>query len=111
MEEKPVCLLFWEGKVALRRRPERGLLAGVYEYPESFENTLHTVPEYVGQATHIFTHKEWNMAGYAARSEDGSLPEGCFWADLQEWRNTYSIPSAFGAFAPYVEKRLIKEGT
>ena len=111
VEEKPVYLLFWEGQVALRRRLDRGLLAGLYEYPDSLAGTEQTEPEYVGQATHIFTHKEWNMKGYAARSLDGSLPEDCFWAGLQDWRHTYSIPSAFGAFTHYIEKRLMKEGT
>ena len=32
-EEKTVFLLWWEGKIALQKRPETGLLAGLYEFP------------------------------------------------------------------------------
>jgi len=110
VEERPVYLLFYQGKVALRRRPPRGLLAGLYEYPDSLDGAPHGEPEFVGSAVHIFTHKEWQMDARAADSLDGTLPEGWLWAGLEDWRHTYSIPSAFSAFAPYVEGRLLHSG-
>ena len=109
VEERPVWLLFREGKVALRRRPDRGLLAGLYEYPDDIGGIEHETGEYVGQAVHIFTHKEWHMSAWAAEALTGDLPVGWVWAGLTDWRHTYSIPSAFSAFAPYVEGRLIQK--
>jgi len=106
IEQRPVWLLFWQGQVALRRRPEKGLLAGLYEYPDDPGSLAFTGEEAVGQAVHIFTHKEWHMEARAAESLDGMLPDGWVWADLTDWQHTYSIPSAFSAFAPYVERRL-----
>ena len=38
VEERTVYLLFYRGRVALRRRPERGLLAGLWEYPNLEKN-------------------------------------------------------------------------
>ena len=109
VEERPVFLLFWEDKVALRRRPDKGLLAGLYEYPDSLEGLLHGEPEFVGEAVHIFTHKEWHMPAWAVEALDETLPGGWLWAGLAEWRQTYSIPSAFSAFDHHVERRLMKK--
>ena len=106
VEQKAVFLLFHEDKVALRRRPNRGLLAGLYEYPDSLDGVEHEVETTVGQAVHIFTHKEWHMTAFAAHTDRENLPEGWVWADWEEWKYTYSIPSAFAAFAPYVEGHL-----
>ena len=33
VEERTVWLIFWENRAALRRRPGRGLLAGLWEFP------------------------------------------------------------------------------
>jgi A/G-specific adenine glycosylase len=106
VEERPVYLLFWQGQVALRRRPDRGLLAGLYEYPDTLTGAAHGTPEFVGAAVHVFTHLEWHMKAYAVCSEDGSLPPDCFWAGREDWRHTYSIPSAFAPFSSQVEERL-----
>lgn len=107
IEERPVWLLFYNGAVALRRRPDRGLLAGLYEYPDTDGSLAHGEAAYVGEAVHIFTHKEWHMKAFAAELSAPGLPEGWQWADVTDWRHTYSIPSAFSAFAPYVEQRLL----
>ena len=73
VEKRAVWLIFWENRVALRRRPDKGLLAGLWEFP----NELGDGPlppdwgigacseEYGGQAKHIFTHIEWRMAALA----------------------------------------------
>lgn len=108
VEKRPVWLLFGPGKkVALRRRPDRGLLAGLYEYPADIGEIEYKSEEYVGEAVHLFTHREWHMSAWSAEALTDALPEGWVWAGLEEWRHTYSIPSAFSAFAPYVEDRLL----
>ncbi len=106
IEERPVYLLFHEGRVALRRRPDKGLLAGLYEYPDSLDGVAHGEAEFIGSGVHIFTHKEWHMQGFAAQSPAGELPEGWLWADLSDFQHTYSIPSAFAPFAEYVQGQL-----
>lgn len=101
------------GRVALRQRPEKGLLAGMWEYPH--------VPEYLtadqtarqlklwrlGEAEitelpaakHVFTHVEWHMVGYKARlfTPAPVLP-GWVWCSVDELREKYAIPSAFRAY-------------
>ena len=40
IEERTVWLLFREGRVALRKRPDKGLLAGLWEYPNELTGTM-----------------------------------------------------------------------
>jgi len=88
IEDKTVLILMDETKAvratALRKRPETGLLAGLWEYP-NFDGALSE--EEVRQiltssglkvfslvklknAKHIFSHIEWKMTGYLVITED-----------------------------------------
>lgn len=110
VEERQVYLLFHQGRVALRKRPGKGLLAGLWEFPNVLEGEalpLKLPPlEFVGNARHIFTHIEWRMAGWAGKLDGPALPAGWVWATAHELRHTYSIPSAFSAFWDIAEKGL-----
>ena len=84
-EERIVYIIFGEGKVALRRRPARGLLAGLWEYPNELEGDVDwparwglAVPklEKAGRGKHIFTHIEWHMTALAGELDSPNLPEG-----------------------------------
>ena len=85
-EERTILLLIDEtGRIALRKRPEKGLLAGLWEYPAaegalnpeeaaktaerilSGANPAAAVVEELPRAKHIFSHIEWHMTGYALR--------------------------------------------
>ena len=47
-------------------------------------------------ARHIFTHVEWDLCGFMARTDTApDLPDGAAWMDDPE---AYSIPSAFAAY-------------
>ncbi|MBC8571163.1 A/G-specific adenine glycosylase [Zongyangia hominis] len=117
-EEKTVVLLLAEGKVALRKRPDTGLLAGLWELP-NWEGHLspEALQECLGDcginvvrisqmpdARHVFTHRIWEMRGYAVYCESSPLPEGWVWVTLSELREGYALPGAFSAFAKQLPK-------
>ena len=115
VEERTVWLLFRQGRVALRRRPARGLLAGLWEYPN--ETAPGPLPpaewgiacgpaEFAGLGRHIFTHIEWRMTAYQAQAEEDALPPGWVWADRTQWETIYAIPNAFDDFRGKVEEGL-----
>lgn len=105
VEQRDVFLIFHDRKVALRRRPSRGLLAGLWEYPnelspaqcpvEGCEQTLLT-------AKHIFTHVEWHMTGHIMFAHTDALPDGWVWADRKALTQIYAIPNAFDGFSAAV---------
>ena len=106
-EEKTVWLVFYENKVALRQRPPKGLLAGLWEYPDELPEGFEvTDVRFACTAKHIFTHIEWHMTAQRAEAVTDSLPEGWVWADRHELRSRYAVPSAFDGVAHAVNERL-----
>lgn len=98
VEERTVYRIFYEGKVALCRRPSRGLLAGLWEYPNGLSPWSCPVPGQpvlAGTAKHVFTHVEWRMEVYTVAAASDRLPEGWVWASPEELETVYTIPSAF----------------
>ncbi|MFR6627562.1 MAG: A/G-specific adenine glycosylase [Flavonifractor plautii] len=99
IEARTVFLIFWEKKVALRRRPGLGLLAGLWEYP----NELSPAPCPVEAAglsggpagKHIFSHIEWHMTAQIVEAASPELPEGWVWADRPPWSGTTPCPTPF----------------
>ena len=115
VEERRVYLLFSHGCVALRRRPGRGLLAGLWEYPNELASegaipaALGLSPdrlELVGPGKHIFTHIEWRMTAFSAQVGELDLPEGWVWAGRGALEREYAVPNAFQVFSEYVRGRL-----
>lgn len=83
--EKRTVLVLRDGeRVAIRKRPKKGLLAGLYELPNveghlSQEEALLHVKglrlspiriQKLPEAKHIFSHVEWQMQGYAILIEE-----------------------------------------
>ncbi|MCI8422922.1 MAG: A/G-specific adenine glycosylase [Lawsonibacter sp.] len=115
VETRTVYLLFSENRIALRRRPERGLLAGLWEYPNELTDQTDQLAQWglapvsvtpAGTGKHIFSHIEWHMTALAAELASPELPEGWVWADRTALRDIYAIPSAFQCFSYRVEQRL-----
>lgn len=114
VEERTVWLIFREGRVALRRRPARGLLAGLWEYPNELAgvNPLEAwgveplSDEYGCQAKHIFSHIEWLMTARVVEAATGALPDGWVWADGAQLREVYAVPNAFDGVEHLVEERV-----
>ena len=114
VEERTVWLVFHGDKVALRRRPARGLLAGLWEYPNELSDGtdwpghwgLSGSAQRSGTGKHIFSHIEWHMTAQILEAEGDALPEGWVWADRAELQQVYAVPNAFQAFSHLVEERL-----
>ena len=115
VEERTVYLLLYGGRVALRRRPARGLLAGLWEYPNELADGTDwperwglavSAVERAGTGKHIFTHIEWHMTALAMELDRPDLPEGWVWAGRADLRDTYAVPNAFRSFDKAVLDRL-----
>ena len=118
VEELTVYLLVRDGRVALRKRPDRGLLAGLWEFPHVSGSLGEDVAgEPVAgwgltplewrerlAARHIFTHVEWRMTGYLL-TVSGDGPREFLWAD-REALEGLAVPSAFGRFLEKIKEIL-----
>ncbi len=122
IEEKTVLILQDENQAALTRRPKEGLLAGFYEFPcmtgrRSQEEVLAYLKnlgftsvriQKIGEAKHIFTHKEWHMTGFCIRVDElvpvGKAAEkaGFVFVEKSEIEKKYPLPSAYAAYARYL---------
>jgi adenine-specific DNA glycosylase len=115
IENKTVLILRDENKAALCKRPGKGLLAGMYEFP-CLEGHL-TADEVVQwlkteglsvlriepmeDSKHIFTHKEWHMIGYNIRVDElekKSKSNRMIFVEKGEAKEKYAIPSAYRAY-------------
>lgn len=99
----------------IRRRPEGGLLAGLWEFPgldlpEGTDGRAAVATWLLGsglgspkltpagRADHVFTHRVWHMEGWRADvAEDAPAPPGCRWAG-QEEMSGLPFPAAMGYF-------------
>ena len=125
IEEKTVLILRDDDKVAIRKRPQKGLLAGLYELPNmegsmGQEEVVSLVKQMgyapiriqpLGEAKHIFSHIEWHMTGYVIRVEEpemrqqvqsGSPKDDLLFVNAEDAKEKYAIPSAFAAYAKYM---------
>lgn len=117
IERRRVFLIIDKGRVALRKRPDSGLLASLWELPNELGEALPLdawgiVPRSLadgGKGKHIFTHVEWHMTGVVVRPAGETLPAGWVWADRGELQEKYPIPSAFSPFLGQVRQLLQEE--
>ncbi len=77
-QEKTVLLLEYQGRYLIQKRPPKGLLAGLWEFPlregklspEELTQLLKQWGlaaeeiELLGRGEHVFSHVEWHMLGY-----------------------------------------------
>ena len=118
VEEKTVLLLKRDGKIALRKRPKTGLLAGLWEFPNVEGALDETAAGAAGEAMglsvidwqsrltakHIFTHVEWRMTGYALTVR-GDGPAELEWVDAAGLA-ARSVPSAFARYYEEAKREL-----
>lgn len=101
IEHRRVLLILCGEKTALRRRPEKGLLAGLWEYPNDEEPDIPAESEPCGEAKHIFSHVEWHMTGWILHS-DAELP-GYTWVTREE-RLSLAMPEAFRYYSRVLDR-------
>ena len=122
VEQKTVFLLLSEKEdaVLLHKRPQSGLLAGLYEFPNAdgaltAEETLELLNEQgftvyemekTAPAKHLFTHIEWQMSGFVARVCARDVSADCVWAGTEELMGRFALPSAFKPFLKILQKHL-----
>ena len=106
-----------DGNYLLHKRPDKGLLAGLWEFrhTDGFLNEVESKnalqayhPEKIvplGRYTHIFTHVRWEMECYAAVVRDA--PPGFVTVTPQEMKTAYALPKAFGKILQEKEKRKL----
>ena len=113
VEERTVWLLFHQGRVALRQRPAKGLLAGLWEFPNELGDRQ--PPEWQGEplcgpfagvARHIFSHVEWHLTARRVHLEGDKLPQGWVWCTWQELKEVYAVPSAFDGVLDVVKEEI-----
>ncbi|MBQ7507633.1 MAG: A/G-specific adenine glycosylase, partial [Lachnospiraceae bacterium] len=116
--EKRTILLIRDGeRILLQKRPKKGLLAGLYEFPGETgflkEKEALSVVEAMGftplhiepapKAKHLFSHVEWEMMGYLIRTaEMETAPEGKLLVELSQAGREFAIPSALRAYAEFL---------
>ena len=110
VEEKTVLILSCDGRFALRKRPETGLLAGLWEFP-NLPGKMETAAalaavEEMGlsprdvfkqlERKHIFTHIRWEMRGVYLEVAN---PGGDFvWMTEEQIEKEAALPTAFRQF-------------
>ena len=67
------------GAIFIRKRTEKGLLAGLYEFPWNDDGAVYPAAVDTGQSvTHIFTHIKLTLRIYTLQSGRAPLPDGFF---------------------------------
>ena len=105
-----VFILSCDGQFALQKRPDTGLLAGLWQFPNcsgklEAAHALSAV-EAMGlnprellrqvERSHIFTHIRWDMRGYYI---EVAAPEGDYqWLTSEEIETKAALPTAFRQF-------------
>ncbi len=129
IEEMTVLIIRDENRTAVRKRPDSGLLAGMYEFPflKGF-CSADAVVQYLSKqgfrivrivpledAKHIFSHREWHMKGYMVWADELERhpAKGAFsdwiYIDPQETKDRYPIPAAYSAYTRLLSMKLGRE--
>ena len=125
IEKKTILIVQDEKKYALHKRPAKGLLAGLYEFPsleghQSEKRVLAYFKELgleilriqkIEASKHIFSHKEWHMIAYRIKVDELAKKgetlerEKWFFVETKEAEEKYPLPSAFAAYTKYLNIR------
>ena len=117
IEERTVFLFKDGKKLAIRKRPPKGLLASLYEFPNvqgsmsmeeavAYSKGIGLMPvrmKALGNAKHIFSHIEWHMTGYEIIVDEleRTNEKGFLFIRAEEIGEEYPVPSAFEYYKSY----------
>lgn len=115
IQQKTVFVLVCNGKIALQKRPEKGLLAGMWELPnvdgclpveqwQGFVDGTCDTPVPLEPSVHIFTHVEWHMQGVYLPCETCS--DRFIWVSVQEILHEKALPVAFRVYKDWILKQF-----
>lgn len=115
IQQMTVLLVRVKDSFAIRRRPKSGLLAGMYELPwleghleesdlQSWmsEHCIIGAVKPLPKASHIFSHIEWHMIGWALTLEELPSLEGWEFHTVEEIRESFPIPTAMKKYDQYL---------
>ncbi len=110
--EERTVLVFRDGeRLAINKREEKGLLAGLYELPNvkgrlsiedvtKYSKSIGLMPikvKKLPEAKHIFSHVEWHMTGYEIKVDEleKTNEKNFLFIHPEEIDKRYPVPSAF----------------
>lgn len=114
-EDRTVFILSCDGFYALEKRPDTGLLAGLWQFPNvegklELQAALDEV-EKMGlkpkgiirqvERKHVFTHIQWNLSGVYVEIADKN--SGFVWRSGEQIRRESALPTAFRQFWEEIE--------
>lgn len=111
IEKKTVFILKNLDNVAICKRPDTGLLAGLWEYPNvpghlpveaavaqaEAWGVRPLAPRKIVEKVHIFTHIQWEMCGIYL--ECSAMPDVFTWVSPEQLDTEYALPTAFRQFS------------
>ncbi len=111
-EKKTILLIQYGHLVALQKRPDTGMLAGMYEFPsleghQSQDKVIAYLRRFgvsplricrLQPSRHVFTHKEWDMTGYLVRVDDLAGMGEFVFVEPDKMTDEYPVPSAYAAY-------------
>lgn len=118
-EEKTIFVFSCQGSLAVEKRGDTGLLAGLWQFPNTDgfldgQQALNVAAgwgvkplriERMIEETHVFTHVEWHMRCYYMSCDQ--MADCYTWADEQRMQQEIALPTAFRIFCPegYVKQK------
>ena len=115
IEQKTILLLRCHDRIAIRKRPDQGLLATLWEFPNLQDhqskdalNKFDPIKiNLLSPSIHIFSHIEWHMIGYELFVEE---EDPCYeWFTVDEVLNEKAIPSAFRCYTDYLRNQRYED--
>lgn len=123
VEARTILVIENGTNIVLNKRPDSGLLAGLYEFPNlegSYKReeiadmllakgieVVHIRP--LESSKHIFSHVEWRMEGYHIRA-GGEFPVSMTAVEKSVLKKKYPIPSAYRSYMKYLDSLVDLKG-
>lgn len=120
VEERTVLFITDKKNIVLNKREDKGLLAGLYEFPNvlghlsEIEQLEQLGPlrdhvirmEFLGETKHIFSHIEWHMYHYILFLDNLPKEDERLWVSRFDLDSKYAIPTAFSKGRRLYEERV-----